>query len=70
MLKSVNWVDEVTLRAGESCLLTDGHHAFITYKFIGIEGSNITIEVIDKFDARAFGDDIKEETKRLTINPY
>ncbi len=70
MNKNHEWIDEITLKPNESCLLTDGRHAFITYKLISIRNSNIVIEVIDKFDARSFGDDIKEEMETVTIKPY
>ena len=49
------FLEKVTLRPGESCELMDGHHAFITYKFIGVKDGRINIEVTDKFDARSFG---------------
>jgi len=70
MDKNSEWIDEITLKPKESCLLTDGHHAFITYQFIAIKDSNITFKVIDKFDARSFGDGIKKETAKFTISPY
>jgi len=64
------FLDKVTLKPGESFELMDGHHAFITYKYQGIEDEKIIIEVTDKFDARSFGDDIKIEKKTVTILPY
>lgn len=63
-------VASVTLKIGESCVLSDGHHAFITYELKKIEKGKITFLVTDKFDARSFGDGIKQETKILTISPY
>jgi hypothetical protein len=70
LYKNDGWIDEITLRPNESCLLTDGHHTFITYKFITVRNSNITLEVVDKFDARSFGNGIKEKNKRVIIKSY
>jgi len=65
-----NAPEKVILRKGESCELTDGDHAFITYKFIRLDNKDIIIEVTDKFDARSFGDGIKKEKKKVVISPY
>ena len=62
--------EKVTLKPGESFELIDGHHAFITYKFIGFEDDGINIEVTDKFDARSFGGQVKQERKVLMIIQY
>jgi hypothetical protein len=63
-------VDSITLTPGQSCSLSDGRHAFITYEFKAIEQGRITIMVTDKFDARSFGDGIKESKTTITIPPY
>jgi hypothetical protein len=64
------FLEEVTLKPGKSCELIDGDHAFITYKFIGFKDGWIIIEVTDKFDARSFGGEAKQERKALMIIPY
>ena len=63
-------VDSVTLSPGQSCSLSDGRHAFITYEFKAIEKGQIVINVTDKFDARSFGDGIKQTKENVTISPY
>lgn len=63
-------VDSITLRPGQACSLSDGRHAFITYELKAIEQDRIVIKVTDKFDARSFGDGIKETKKTITISPY
>lgn len=63
-------VDSITLTPGQSCSLSDGRHAFITYELKAIEAGRITITVTDKFDARSFGDDIKRTKATITISPY
>ncbi len=63
-------VDFVTLRPGKSCLLSDGRHVFITYKFKKLEKGKIIFVITDKFNARSFGDGIKEETNTISITPY
>lgn len=63
-------VDSVTLSPGQSCSLSDGRHAFITYELKAIEQGRIIITVTDKFDARSFGDGIKKTKKTITISPY
>jgi hypothetical protein len=64
-------VDQVTLGKGEACFLSDGHHAFLTYRYDGLNThSQLVFTVTDRFDARSFGDDIKEETKTLSILSY
>lgn len=60
----------MNLRTGQSCLLTDGRHAFITYELNEIEENKLTFIVTDKFDARAFGDGIQIARKAVTISPY
>lgn len=59
-----------TVKVGESCTLSDGHHAFITYELRKSENGKISFLVTDKFDARSFGDDINIETITITISPY
>jgi len=63
-------VDSITLTPGQSCSLSDGRHAFITYEFKAIKQGRITISVTDKFDARSFDDGIKETKSTVTISPY
>lgn len=63
-------VDSVTLSPGQSCSLSDGRHVFITYVFKAIEQGRITITITDKFDARSFGDGIKQTKTSITISPY
>jgi hypothetical protein len=63
-------VDSVDLLIGQSCSLSDGHHVFITYKLKSIIGNVLTFMVTDKFDARAFGDNIKIAHKEVAISPY
>jgi D-lyxose ketol-isomerase len=63
-------VDSTTLSPGQSCTLSDGHHAFITYELKAIEQGRIIMTVTDKFDARSFGDGIKETKETITISPY
>jgi hypothetical protein len=63
-------VDSVTLSPGRACSLSDGRHAFITYELKAIEAGRIIITVIDEFDARSFGDGIKETKTTITISPY
>ena len=53
-------VDSVTLKPGQHCSLSDGRHVFITYEFKAVEAGRIIITVTDQFDARSFGDGIKE----------
>ncbi|HUS73291.1 MAG TPA: hypothetical protein VMY06_09520 [Sedimentisphaerales bacterium] len=65
-----NVVDSITLKPGQACTLSDGRHAFITYELKAIEAGRISITVTDKFDARSFGDGIKEVKKTITISPY
>jgi len=64
------YLPEVTLRPGESFDLIDGHHAFITNTFLGITDEGISIDITDKFDARSFGGEIKEQRAIVTIEPY
>lgn len=59
-----------TIKAGERCTLSDGHHFFITYEFKESKNGKIAFIVTDKFDARSFGDAVKKETKTITISPY
>lgn len=63
-------VDSVTLRPGQSCSLSDGRHVFITYELKAIEAGRIIITVTDRFDARSFGDGIKETKETITISAY
>ncbi|MDD4955816.1 MAG: hypothetical protein PHP17_07265 [Candidatus Omnitrophica bacterium] len=63
-------LDSMTLNPGQSLKLTDGHHVFINYKFIGVKDGRIIVEVTDKFDARSFGNGVREERKKLTVAPY
>jgi len=65
-----NVVDALTIGQGQSCSLADGRHVFIKYELKEVEDGNLTFVVTDKFDARSFGDGIKEEKKTLTILPY
>ncbi len=64
------FLEQITLSPGQSFELTDGHHAFITYKFVKVEKDKIIFAVTDKFDARAFGDKVRIETKEVTVTPY
>lgn len=63
-------VDSVTLSPGRACSLSDGRHAFITYELKAIEAGRITITVTDEFDARSFGDGIKQTKGTVTISEY
>jgi hypothetical protein len=63
-------VDTVTLSPGQACFLSDGRHVFITYELKAVEQDRIVINVTDKFDARSFGDGIKETKTTITISPY
>lgn len=63
-------VDSVTLKAGRSCTLSDGHHVFINYELKAIKHGRIIIAVTDEFDARSFGDGIKRIKATVTISPY
>ena len=65
-----NVVDSVTIRRGQSCSLTDGRHVFIKYELEKVEDGKLTFVVTDKFDARSFGNGVKEENKTTTISPY
>ena len=65
-----NVVDSVTLSPGQSCSLSDGRHVFITYEFKAVEAGRIIITVTDQFDARSFGDGIKQTKDTITISPY
>lgn len=62
-------VDSVILTPGQSCSLSDGRHVFITYELKAIEQGRIVINVTDEFDARSFGDGIKESKETVTISP-
>ena len=62
-------VDSITLKPGQSCSLSDGRHAFITYEFKAIEKGRIIINVTDRFDARSFGAGIKLNKATITISP-
>lgn len=64
------FLEQITLSPGQSFELTDGHHAFITYELVKAEKDKIIFVVTDKFDARAFGEKIRIETKEVTITPY
>jgi len=70
MMSLTKVVKSETINVGEKSVLIDGHHVFITYEFKKLEKNKITFLVTDKFDARSFGDGIKEETKIITILPY
>lgn len=63
-------VDSVTLKPGQSCTLSDGHHVFINYELKAIKQGRIIITVTDKFDARSFGDGIKQTKATVTVSPY
>lgn len=63
-------IDSITLNPGQSLKLIDGHHVFINYKFIGLKDGRIVVEVTDRFDARSFGNGVREERKKLTVTPY
>jgi hypothetical protein len=63
-------VDSVTLSPGQSCSLSDGRHVFITYEFKAVEQGRVSITVTDKFDARSFGDSIKQTKATINISPY
>jgi hypothetical protein len=63
--------DRVTLKEGESCSLSDGDHAFLTYTYQGlIAQKQIMFCVTDRFDARSFGDGVKELTKSVFVRQY
>jgi len=71
MFDSKNKVtDSVTLTPGRSLSLSDGRHIFITYELAAIKNGRIVINVTDKFDARSFGDGIRQTKKTVTISPY
>lgn len=63
-------VNSVTIKAGESCTLSDGHHAFITYELRELKKNKITFLVKDEFDARSFGAGIEKDTGIIVISPY
>lgn len=63
-------VDSITLSPGQSCTLSDGRHAFITYELKATKQGRIIIAVTDEFDARSFGDGIKRMKAAITISPY
>lgn len=63
-------VDSITLKPGQKCSLSDGRHVFITYELKAIKQGRIIIAVTDEFDARSFGDGIKETKKTITLSPY
>ncbi|MBW2172448.1 MAG: tyrosine-protein phosphatase [Deltaproteobacteria bacterium] len=65
-----NVVDAVTIRQGQSCSLADGRHVFLKYELEKVEDGNLTFVVTDKFDARSFGNGVKEEKKTMIISPY
>ncbi len=55
------------LKVGESCILSDGHHASITYTLMSVDNDRITLHVRDAF--YGFGDNkIIEGT--VNIYPY
>jgi hypothetical protein len=63
--------DQVTLKKGESCSLSDGDHAFLSYTYQGLSAQKqIMFRVTDRFDARSFGDGIKELTKSVFVRQY
>jgi hypothetical protein len=62
--------NQITLRKDQACMLSDGHHAFITYTLTGIEEGTAIIRVKEKFDARSFGDGVMETTETFRIKPY
>jgi hypothetical protein len=63
--------DLVTLKKGESCSLSDGDHAFLSYTFKGLNSEKqMVFIVVERFDARSFGDGIKEQTKELVVIQY
>jgi len=63
-------LDRITLNPGQSLRLTDGHHVFINYKFVGAKDGRIIVEITDKFDARSFGNGVREDRKKMTVAPY
>lgn len=63
-------LESVVLHADEQCRLIDGHHISITYRFLGLRDGEIDIEIIHRFDARAFGHDVEHATGRAVIIPY
>lgn len=63
-------VDSITLTPGQACSLSDGRHVFITYELKEIDAGRIIITMTDKFDARSFGDGIKQTKGTVTISPY
>ena len=70
MLSLTKVVKSVTIKAGESCTLSDGHHVFITYELKESNKEKITFVVTDEFDARSFGDGIKKVTETVVISTY
>jgi len=70
MMSLTKVVKSKTINVGETSTLSDGHHVFITYEFKKLNKKKITFLVIDKFDARSFGDGIKKESITITILPY
>lgn len=61
---------QVTLKPGASCRLTDGHHAFLRYTYLRGADGKLQFEVLERFDARAFGDGVKEATETLAVSGY
>ena len=70
MLSLTDAVKSVTIKVGESCTLSDGHHVFITYELKELKKDKITFVVTDLFDARSFGDGIKKVTETIVISTY
>lgn len=70
MLSLTEALNSVTIKAGESCTLSDGHHVFITYELKALKKDKLTFIVTDEFDARSFGDGIKKETETVMISTY
>lgn len=65
-----NVVERAVLSVNQTCLLTDGDHAFISYEFNAASDGLITFTVTNRFDARSFGQGVKEEKRTFRIQPY
>jgi hypothetical protein len=65
-----NVVNSVTIKQGQSCSLADGHHVFLEYELKKVNDGRLMFVVTDRFDARSFGGEVKEEKKTITISPY
>ena len=58
------------LGPGQSCKVSDGRHAFLTYKNLGVENDEALILLTDKFDAASFGGGVTESKRTVRVRPY